>query len=97
MPKQETAAQWLRHAADLAKLAIAPEDEDALLRDMEQILEFANRLSALDIPEIPVTAHGRPVQNVLREDRFTPSFSREDILANAPDQSGGCVRIPTVL
>ncbi|MDR1206646.1 MAG: Asp-tRNA(Asn)/Glu-tRNA(Gln) amidotransferase subunit GatC [Peptococcaceae bacterium] len=89
--------QWLRHVADLAKLAISPEDEETLIRDMGQILEFANRLSALDIPETPVTAHGRPIQNVLREDRPTPSFSQEDILANAPDQSGGCVRIPTVI
>jgi aspartyl-tRNA(Asn)/glutamyl-tRNA(Gln) amidotransferase subunit C len=90
-------AQWLHHVADLAKLAIPPEDEDTLIRDMEQILDFANRLNALDISEIPVTAHGRPIQNVLRDDRPAPSFSQAAILSNAPDQSGGCVRIPTVL
>jgi aspartyl-tRNA(Asn)/glutamyl-tRNA(Gln) amidotransferase subunit C len=97
MPKQETTPQWLRHVADLAKLAIAPEDEDALIRDMGQILEFADRLNALEVPEIPATAHGRPIQNVLREDQPIPSFSRDDILTNAPDQSGGCIRIPTVI
>jgi aspartyl-tRNA(Asn)/glutamyl-tRNA(Gln) amidotransferase subunit C len=89
--------QWLRHVADLAKLVILPEDEDTLIRDMEQILDFANRLNALDISEIPATAHGRPIQNVLRDDRSVPSFSQVAILSNAPDQSGGCVRIPTVL
>jgi aspartyl-tRNA(Asn)/glutamyl-tRNA(Gln) amidotransferase subunit C len=96
MSQQQTTAQWLHRAADLAKLAIAPEEESTLIRDMEQILDFANRLNALDIPEIPVTAHGRAIRNILRDDLPAPSFSQEAILSNAPDQSGGCVRIPTV-
>jgi Asp-tRNA(Asn)/Glu-tRNA(Gln) amidotransferase C subunit len=36
-------------------------------------------------------------RDALREDVVRPTLPREDLLANAPQQSGGYVKVPVVL
>lgn len=75
----------VEHIAELAKLGLAEEEKKKFCEQLAAILEYAEMLQKLDTEAIPPTATVLPLQNVMRPDEVAPSFSQEDILANAPD------------
>ena len=83
--------------AELARLDLT-EEELALFREqLSEVLEYAERLQALDTDAIPPTATVLPARNVMRSDEPRPSLPREDILANAPETKDGCFQVQAIL
>ena len=71
--------------AQLARLDLKKEEREQLHKDMEGIVEYIDMLSELDVEDVEPTAHAVPLINVYREDIEEGSFSRDAMLANAPD------------
>lgn len=84
----------VRQVAELAKLALSPEEEERMGRELEAVLDFAQALSSLDTQDVPMTAHVIPMENVFREDVPAPSMDREALLACAPARTRECVAVP---
>ena len=83
--------------AELARLDLT-EEEFALYREqLSEVLEYAERLRALDTDAIPPTATVLPARNVMRSDEPRPSLAREEILANAPEAKDGCFQVQAIL
>ena len=87
----------VEHIAELAKLEMTEEEKIKFCEQLSAILEYAEMLQQLDTEAIPPTATVLPLQNVMRPDEVAPSFSQEDILANAPDAAEGCFRVRAIL
>jgi aspartyl-tRNA(Asn)/glutamyl-tRNA(Gln) amidotransferase subunit C len=87
----------VEHIAELAKLGLTEEEKEQFREQLSAILEYAEMLQKLDTEAIPPTATVLPLQNVMRPDEAAPSFSQEDILANAPDAAEGCFRVRAIL
>ena len=87
----------VEHIAELAKLGLTEEEKQKFCEQLSAILEYAEMLQQLDTEAIPPTATVLPLQNVMRPDEVAPSFSQEDILANAPDAAEGCFRVRAIL
>ena len=83
--------------AALSRLTLSPEEKAAMKQELSAIVAFADQLQAIDTTGVEPTAHVLPVQNVFREDDVRPSLERERLLANAPQQAGGCVLVPRVV
>ncbi|MBN1966380.1 MAG: Asp-tRNA(Asn)/Glu-tRNA(Gln) amidotransferase subunit GatC, partial [Anaerolineae bacterium] len=64
---------------------------------LSAILEYAERLQALDTEAIPPTASVLPLRNVLRPDEARPSLPRDAALSNAADAAEGQFRVDAVL
>ena len=85
------------HVARLARLRL---DDDELERFTEQlgaVLEHAADIAALDIGDVPPTAHPLPLVNVLRDDEVRPGLDRDEVLAQAPAAEDGRFRVPRIL
>ena len=87
----------VENVANLSKLLLSPEEKEAAAKDMEEIVEFANQLQAIDTANIPAAAHTAKLTNVFREDSPRQSCPREPLLENAPEQHDGCVFVPQVV
>ncbi len=87
----------VEHIAELAKLGLTEEEKERFREQLSAILEYAGMLQQLDTEAISPTATVLPLQNVMRPDEVAPSFSQEEILANAPNAAGGCFRVPAIL
>ena len=87
----------VENVANLSKLLLSPEEKEAAAKDMEEIVEFANQLQAIDTENIPAAAHTAKLTNVFREDIPQMSCPRELLLENAPEQHDGCVFVPQVV
>ncbi len=85
------------HVALLARLKFTDEEAEALAKDMESIIGFANKLNELDTEGVVPTAHAIPMSNAFREDEVKPSFDRDEMLANAPSSLGGGYTVPKVV
>ena len=66
-------------------------------QQFNSILEYVERLNALDTSAIEPTSHVGGGSHALRDDRLVPSISREEALANAPESDRGYFKVPKVI
>jgi aspartyl-tRNA(Asn)/glutamyl-tRNA(Gln) amidotransferase subunit C len=86
----------VRRIAALAHLAIPEGDEEALARELSQILSYIDKLSGLDVANVPPTA-APAAEGALRDDEIVPSLPVERALANAPAKVLTAFSVPKIL
>ena len=85
------------HVARLARLLLTDEEIDTFTEQLAKVLDHARDVEALDVADVPPTAHPYPLVNVVRPDEERPCLDREAALAGAPDTENGQFRVPPVL
>jgi len=85
--------------AALAQLRLAPEARIRLAADLAQVLEYIDRLAAVDTDGVATTTHVVEDQADLRADVPRPSLPLDQALANARDADAvhGLFRVPRVI
>lgn len=83
----------------LCRIECSPEEDLALDRSLQQILNHVATLNNLDTKDVePCRFVSRDMlQQNLRDDVICETLPRETLLANAPEQIGGMIRTPPVL
>jgi aspartyl-tRNA(Asn)/glutamyl-tRNA(Gln) amidotransferase subunit C len=85
------------HVARLARLQLSDGELDTFTDQLAKVLDHARDVEALDVADVPPTAHPYPLQNVLRPDEVRPSLDRDEVLASAPSVEDRQFRVPPVL
>lgn len=85
------------HVADLARLTLGDDELDAFTGQLADVLDHAADLDALDLDDVPPTAHPLPLRNVLRPDVVGETSDRAEVLAAAPSVEDDQFRVPPVL
>jgi aspartyl-tRNA(Asn)/glutamyl-tRNA(Gln) amidotransferase subunit C len=85
------------HVARLARLLLTDEELDTFTGQLAKVLDHARDVEALDVADVPPTAHPYPLVNVVRPDEEQPCLDREAVLAGAPATEDGQFRVPPVL
>jgi aspartyl-tRNA(Asn)/glutamyl-tRNA(Gln) amidotransferase subunit C len=85
------------HIARLARLGLNDEEVERAREQLSNILENFEVLKSVNTDDVPPTAQSLALQNVLREDEPCDSFTRKDVLANAPQQDEDSFRVRAVL
>jgi len=89
--------QQILHVARLARLALSPGEETRLAAQVEEILEYVDRLREIDGEVIGDLTDGAPVESPARADETRPGLPREEVLALAPRSDGETMHVPAVL
>ena len=87
----------VRHIALLARLGLTQADVERFQEQLSNILENFEVLQQIDTSDVPPTAQSIALGTVMRDDAVTPSYTQEDILANAPHKDEGSFRVRAVL
>lgn len=101
------------YVADLANLELTDEERNSMLRDLNSILEYIDRLNELDTSDVAPMAQVSDRYGVDQSKQGNERFayaSREDVqeglrkslpheeaLANAPDADENFFRVPKVI
>ena len=85
------------HIAKLSRLEFTDEELEKYTKDLDNIVNFANTLSEIDVTGVKPTNHILDIKNVFRKDEVKPSYDRDLILKNAPTKACGCVSVPKVV
>jgi aspartyl-tRNA(Asn)/glutamyl-tRNA(Gln) amidotransferase subunit C len=85
----------VENLAELARLELSPEEKEAMLKDMSDILGYVKQIEAVNVDNvIPVYN----IKNVWREDEITTrDFSNEIIIKQFPDEKDGFLKVKKIL
>lgn len=87
----------VRKLALLARLEISDDEVAKVRPQLDNILEFVERLSELDTSDVEPMTTALDVDNRWRDDELVPGLSNEQALANAPAHDDQCFTVPPVL
>lgn len=88
------------YVSDLANLELTEAEQERMLRDLNSILGYIDRLNQLDTTDVPPMAQvsdGMAPDSAMRPDQTRPSIPREDALRNAPQNDGEFFKVPKVI
>ena len=87
----------VKQVAFLARLRLEGPALDQLASQLDEILQYVQKLQAVPTDQVEPTSHVVPLSNVLRKDEPRPSLSQEAVLALAPAQQRPFVNVPKVI
>ena len=87
----------VEHIAELARLKFKDEELENFTSQLNEILEYMEKLNELDTDNVEPLSHPVEAQNVFREDGVKPSVKREDALKNAPEKDDEFFKVPKVI
>ncbi len=98
------------YVADLANLELTADERGRMLRDLNSILDYMDRLNRLDTSDVEpmsqtVDRYGThdsrtasaPFAYATRGDKTGPSLDRDDVMRNAPETDGTFFKVPKVI
>lgn len=85
----------VRQVAALARLEFCPEEEERLIRELNRILEYMEKLNGLDTDQVAPSAY--PLANAFRPDEVEPFPWVDELLAQAPRAEGGYFAVPRII
>lgn len=87
----------VRYIAELARLAFSTDEEERLVRELNDVLGYVEKLNELDTSAVPPMSHVLDLYNVFRDDRVEERISREEALSRGPDTDEAFFRVPKVI
>jgi aspartyl-tRNA(Asn)/glutamyl-tRNA(Gln) amidotransferase subunit C len=87
----------LDYLAQLARLALTPEEKATFAAQLGDVLHHIERLAEVDVTGVEPTAHAFPVENVWDADIPRAGLSVTDALRNAPAQRENMISVPKVV
>ena len=97
------------YVAELANLELTDDERRRMLKDLNSILEYIDRLNQLDTSGVepmaqvstgygdPARSGGAQFEHAMRADAQGPSLEREAALRNAPEADGVFFKVPKVI
>lgn len=85
------------HIAELAHLKLRDDEVEKFQKELNQILDYVDKLNEIDTSEVEPLSHPLPTVNVFREDKIEKSISREEALKNAPEATEEFFKVPKVI
>jgi aspartyl-tRNA(Asn)/glutamyl-tRNA(Gln) amidotransferase subunit C len=83
--------------AHLSRLHFTEEEKPAIKKELQQMIQFVEKLNELDTTGIEPLLHMSDNVNVLRADEVKGSINREDGLKNAPVHDNEFFKVPKVI
>ncbi len=90
-------ADEVLHVALLGRIRLDADEVGRFADQLSDVLNYVEKLQALDTEGVEPLAHPLPLRNVLRADEPRPSLPSDVAVAGAPDTQGAFFRVPRVL
>ena len=87
----------IKHIAELSMLSLSEEEIQKYTVNMQDIVEFANKVNSLDTDGVTESAFALDTFNVFRKDEVRESFDRDELLENAPSSNGEAYSLPSMM
>jgi aspartyl-tRNA(Asn)/glutamyl-tRNA(Gln) amidotransferase subunit C len=87
----------VRKIASLARIAVTDAEAEAIVPELNNILDWVEQLGAIDTEGVAPLAAVIPNHLRLRDDVVTDGDRRDQVLANAPQAEHGFFAVPKVI
>lgn len=83
--------------ANLARIALTPEEIEKLTGELGVIIESIAKVSEVATPDVPSTSHPIRLTNVFRPDVPGETLTVEEALSGAPERDGDRFKVSAIL
>lgn len=83
--------------AHLARLEFENEAKEQIMKDMNNMLSFVDKLSELDTSNVEPLIYMSDEVNVLREDEVKQEITQQEALKNAPKHDSDYFKVPRMI
>jgi aspartyl-tRNA(Asn)/glutamyl-tRNA(Gln) amidotransferase subunit C len=84
----------IRKIIHLSRLEFDEKAEESLLKDVNKILDWVEKLKEIDTEQVKPLTHMSDEVNVLREDIVGNTLKHEEALLNGPKKDSDYFRVP---
>ena len=88
--------QDVEHVARLARLELSEAEKGKFSEQLSSVLEYFEKLEAADTSKASEIGQINEMENVTADDKIGQKYSREEMLANAPEQEDGFIKVKAV-
>jgi aspartyl-tRNA(Asn)/glutamyl-tRNA(Gln) amidotransferase subunit C len=85
------------YVARLARINLTEHEAQIFQKQLDDVLEYTEKLRQVDVTGVDASTHVLPVFNVFRDDSPRDWFTAERALSNAPRQANGLFFVPKVV
>jgi len=86
----------VEHVAKLARLELSEDEKEKFTKQLGDILKYVEQMNEVDTTGVEPMAHAFDVVNVMREDKVIMEQTKEELMANAPEEENGFFRVPKI-
>jgi aspartyl-tRNA(Asn)/glutamyl-tRNA(Gln) amidotransferase subunit C len=85
------------YVANLARLELTDSEKAEFGGQLDQVLDYVEKLKEIDVTGVEPMAHPFPLVNVMRPDERRPSLPHDEAMANAPQAVNGLFQVPKIV
>ena len=93
----EITPETIAHLANLARIALTPEEIEKLTGELGAIVESVAKVSEVATPDVVATSHPIRLVNVFRDDVPGETLTTAQALAGAPEHDGSRFKVSAIL
>ena len=93
----EITSDVVAHLANLARIALTPDEIEKLTGELGVIVESVAKVSEVATPDVPATSHPIRLVNVFRDDVPGETLTTAQALAGAPEHDGSRFKVSAIL
>ena len=97
MTEKKIKIKNVEYVAKLARIAVSEEEKKIFQNQLENILEYIDKLQSVNTENVPPTSHPQDIRNVLREDKSVSFPNIQDVLKNAPETEETYYKVKKVI
>jgi aspartyl-tRNA(Asn)/glutamyl-tRNA(Gln) amidotransferase subunit C len=90
-------ADTIAHLANLARIALTPDEIAKLTGELGAIVESVAKVSEVATADVPATSHPIRLVNIFRADVPGPTLTPDQALAGAPERDGDRFKVSAIL
>ena len=86
----------VEHVAKLARLELTDEEKELYTKQLGDVLKYVDQMNEVDTSNVKPMAQVVDLVNVMREDVVHYEQTKEELMANAPDEENGFFKVPKI-
>jgi aspartyl-tRNA(Asn)/glutamyl-tRNA(Gln) amidotransferase subunit C len=86
----------VEHVAKLARLELTEEEKELYTKQLGDVLKYVEQMNEVDTSDVKPMAQVIDFVNVMREDKVVYEQTKEELMANAPEEENGYFKVPKI-
>ena len=86
----------VEHVAKLARLELTEEEKELYTKQLGDVLKYVDQMNEVETSNVKPMAQVVDLVNVMREDVVHYEQTKEELMANAPDEENGFFKVPKI-
>lgn len=86
----------IQKIAKLSRLMLSEKEEEAMGKDLSEILDYFEILKNVDTSKVEATNQVTGLENIRRKDEVNFNYDRKDMLESAPDTKDNLIKVKKI-